>query len=88
VTAGKDDMGGLIADRLVGGAPEGVDGAMLGAVGGHKVHQLTIGEAPTLNVQSVFQIGSESAVVGYEGPVGGVHNNVQPTIILNKIIKT
>jgi microcystin-dependent protein len=88
VTAGKDDMGGLIADRLVGGAPEGVDGATLGAGGGHKVHHLTTGEAPTLYAQSAFQMGSDSAVVGYEGLAGGMHNNVQPTMILNKIIKT
>jgi microcystin-dependent protein len=88
VTAGRDDMGGVIADRLVGGAPEGVDGATLGAAGGHKVHQLATSEVPTLFAQAQFQIGSESAVVGYEGLAGSVHNNVQPTMILNKIIKT
>jgi microcystin-dependent protein len=88
VTAGRDDMGGFTADRLVGGAPEGVDGATLGAAGGHKLHQLIIEEAPTLNVQAAFQMGSDSAAVGYEAPAGGMHNNVQPTMILNKIIKT
>jgi microcystin-dependent protein len=89
VTAGKDDMGGVSANRMVGATIEGVNNpAVLGSVGGEEAHQLAVSEAPTLNVQSAFQIGSESAVVGYEGLAGGAHNNVQPTIILNKIIKT
>jgi microcystin-dependent protein len=89
VTAGKDDMGGVSANRMVGATIEGVNNpTVLGSTGGEEAHQLAVGEAPTLFAVSAFQMGSDSAVIGYEGLAGNMHNNVQPTVILNKIIKT
>ncbi len=96
VIAGQDDMGGASANRLT--SP--IDGDTLGASGGSESHQLTIAEMPshthsysagTASVSSVASTGVSTAPVsqttGATGG-GGSHNNVQPTIILNYIIKT
>jgi len=45
VTAGKDDMGGTPANRLTGLAG-GVDGSVLGAIGGLQQHTLTAAQMP------------------------------------------
>ena len=95
VVAGQDDMGGASANRLTN-QTGGLDGDTLGATGGSETHTLTaaqlpstvIGGTPTTEglqdpannnrnyLQNPASIGSSSA-----------HNNVQPTMILNYIIK-
>lgn len=106
VIAGKDNMGGTSTNRLTG-ASGGVDGDVLGGVGGVETHTLTAAESGSPD-------HTHSYVRGGIGPNGGngwtgsgvngpdltggasngganatqAHNNVQPTIILNKIIKT
>jgi microcystin-dependent protein len=98
VVAGQDDMGGSSANRLTN-QTGGLDGDTLGATGGAETHVLTVaqlashthaiagnidalqfgsgGNAPSSNGTSTGSAGSDAA-----------HNNVQPTIILNYIIKT
>lgn len=98
VVAGQDDMGGVSADRLTNQSG-GVNGDTLGATGGAETHTLTIAQMPA-HTHSVsasgtasYQSGSSTAsdntsdVTGSTGG-DGAHNNVQPTIILNKIIYT
>lgn len=114
VTAGKDNMGGVSANRLT--SP--VDGDVLGGAGGAESHTLTEGQMPdhghpymlrttqqvspdanisggfimnsggTQAVQTAFN-GTPTATAGQQ--IGGTgnneaHPNVQPTLILNKII--
>ncbi len=101
VIAGQDDMGGVSANRLTNQAG-GVDGDVLGATGGAETHTLTIAQMPahthsvsnTLlpgasgqlsNATQIREIGTTTS--GSTGG-GGAHNNIQPTIILNYLIKT
>lgn len=101
VSAGQDDMGGSSANRLTG-LSGGVDGDTLGATGGAESHTLITTEMPSHSHTVAPSTGgtATNARVG-GGPAttpgsvatsaaggGGAHNNVQPTIILNKIIKT
>lgn len=98
VIAGKDNMGGITASRLTNQSG-GLEGDNLGATGGHETHTLTISQIPA-HTHSVPASGSilrgdsasEAATdnAGTSGSTGGgqAHNNVQPTIILNYIIKT
>lgn len=98
--AGKDNMGGTSANRLTG-LSGGVDGDVLGGTGGLETHTLTIAQMPahthtTANILTTagsgrLQTGSSwSAQTLTSNSTGGdgAHNNVQPTIILNYIIKT
>lgn len=92
VVAGQDDMGGTSADRLTNQAG-GVNGDTLGATGGEETHALSTAGGPALNVQTAtvdnnLDLSTVSVVasVGYL-EAGSPHNNVQPTIILNRIIK-
>lgn len=100
VSAGKDDMGGASANRLTNQSG-GLNGDVLGATGGLETHTLTAAQMPshTHSVnEPVGQVLPAGPGVGAAGPVsatttgsagsGGAHNNVQPTIIFNKIIKT
>lgn len=99
VPAGKDDMGGVAASRLTT-AGSGVNGAALGAVGGAQTHTLDTTQIPAHNHAYVpATTGGNSAAggqgYGYPGSTvtgnagGGLaHNNTQPTIITNYIIKT
>jgi microcystin-dependent protein len=102
VVAGHDNMGGVSGNRLtgVGGS---LNGDTLGATGGTETHTLITAEMPshTHALANGGQIQSTgggpaygSAAVGLSATDiantggGGAHNNVQPTIILNYIIKT
>ena len=100
VIAGQDDMGGASANRLTG-QTGGVDGDVLGGTGGAETHTLSIAEMPahthdqSLRANAAITGGGNPGVdqgittiqTGSTGG-GGAHNNVQPTMILNYIIKT
>ena len=100
VIAGQDDMGGVSANRLTG-LSGGVDGDILGGSGGAETHTLSIAQMPahTHSLQNgvgtksnsfdsgTFVASDASGNTGSQGG-GGAHNNVQPTFILNYIIKT
>jgi microcystin-dependent protein len=93
-------MGGATANRLTGQSG-GVNGDTLGGVGGAQTHRLTISEMPSHSHSLTNGVGTKSnsfdsgtlvasdggGSTGYTG-FGNVHNNVQPTMILNYIIKT
>lgn len=99
VPAGKE----ATATRLTTGG-SGINGATLGASGGAQTHTLDTTQIPahnhTLGSQGDNAIGtSTAAIVGGNGnrvssnPSGNAggglaHNNTQPTIVLNYIIKT
>ena len=103
VVAGQDDMGGSSGDNLTG-LSGGVNGDTLGATGGSETHTLITAEIPSHShtVTAHENPGGTGDSNGSEGgdssydrssttsSTGGgdAHNNVQPTIILNYIIKT
>jgi len=101
VIAGKDDMGGTSADRLTNQSG-GLDGDTLGATGGAETHQLTVAELAAhthtddLSAASLAGANYAAGITGVtgadiqSGSTGGdsPHNNVQPTIVLNYLIKT
>jgi microcystin-dependent protein len=98
VTAGKDNMGGTSANRLTDQSG-GLNGDTLGDTGGAETHQLILAELPSYNLPTTVMTGDNSIYTFSGGgtgqfntvPAGGSdipHNNVQPTIILNKIIST
>jgi microcystin-dependent protein len=100
VPAGKDNMGGTSASRLI----TNVTGGTLGAAGGSESHTLTTDQMPShahaedgahnntvttayaSGSNNFLQTGSVTRNTGSTGG-GGAHNNTQPTIILNYIIK-
>lgn len=104
VIAGQDDMGGASANRLTGltGGVDGDVLGGSGGAETHTLstaempahtHNLPTDSGGALNIQSLFATAGSDQ--GYDGSVdsatkggGGAHNNVQPTIILNYIIKT
>lgn len=102
IGAGKDDMGGTAANRLTT-AVSGVDGLTIGAVGGAQSHTLTISQIPAHDhtYQDWGAPGSNPGWDTLNNPVqwnqmrttsqtggGSPHNNVQPTAVILKIIKT
>ena len=100
VVAGQDDMGGTSANRLTDQSG-GVDGDVLGDTGGAETHTLTTAQlaAHTHGKGAQFLDGTGPGGAGGAGENGdprdtestgggAAHNNVQPTIILNYIIKT
>lgn len=101
VIAGRDDMGGTAALRVTdsgSNANSGIAGTTLGANGGTQTHILTTAQLPTFNIRSTTATNSPAfgdntplpvaddvnVTVGENYP----HLNMQPTIILNYIIKT
>jgi microcystin-dependent protein len=100
VIAGKDDMGGTTAGRLTSGG-SGITGTTLGVSGGTQTHTLTTAQLAahthSMDVVAVTGTGfgacppSTVAVGGGNttGSTGGgsAHQNTQPTLVLNKIIK-
>lgn len=98
VPAGKDDMGGSAASRLTT-AGSGVNGATLGAAGGAETHTLSTTQIPSHDhgggatvlfgpaAGSTAYVASGVSRTGATGG-GGAHNNTQPTLITNYIIKT
>jgi len=101
VIAGRDDMGGSAALRVTdsgSNANSGIAGTTLGANGGTQTHILTTAQLPTFNIRSTTATNSPAfgdntplpvaddvnVTVGENYP----HLNMQPTIILNYIIKT
>jgi microcystin-dependent protein len=100
VIAGQDDMGGTSANRLTGTSGS-LDGDTLGAVGGAETHTLTEAQMPSHvhgidGANSSMGAGAQFGDLNGTGVVvnteaagsGAAHNNVQPTIIQNFIIKT
>lgn len=117
ISAGKDDMGGVSANRLTDQSG-GLNGDTLGDTGGTETHQLVVAELADhghpfrLRISSASASGTDGGMLvssagtlqdypAYNGAVsdtlgeqiGGTgsdtaHNNVQPTIIFNTIIKT
>lgn len=97
VGVGKDDMGGAAANRITAGAAPGVDGTVLGDTGGVEEHQLTVAElaahthfvAGTISGQGGAGVRIPGAVAIDSGSTGGdtAHTNLQPSVILNKIIR-
>jgi microcystin-dependent protein len=99
VAAGVDNMGGTAANRMtVGGS--GIAGTTLGNAGGTETHTLTTAQ---LAVHSHTISGGVSGGAGYLPDVppnglnipvntgnagsGNAHQNTQPTLMLNYIIK-
>jgi microcystin-dependent protein len=81
----------------------GVNGTTLGATGGLSTHTLTIGQTPahthTVGIavrdysgsggsSAMYAAGSAVTVTSSSVGSNGPHNNVQPTLVLNYIIKT
>lgn len=99
VPAGDDNMGGSAASRLTSGG-SGIDGATLGASGGAETHTLASGEIPAHTHTVTISENESGGAYAARGPNaddtmntssvggGGAHNNAQPTLILNYIIKT
>ena len=101
VIAGQDDMGGSSANRLTNQSG-GLNGDTLGATGGAETHTITTGQLPSghyylktntiARVDNYANFNNNPYVPNFTNNLtaGGnqAHNNVQPTIILNYIIKT
>lgn len=102
VAAGKDNMGGTSANRLTGGSAAGLNGDTLGGTGGAQEVALSSDQLASHNHSvayngtfqaafdedtGTFVLRSGSSTTGNRGS-GDAHSNVQPTLILNYIIKT
>ncbi len=95
VVAGQDDMGGSSANRLTAAVSGGVNGDTLGGSGGLETKTLTIDNLPDTHHYKV-SAGVADLASGASGaranPLdqggGEAINIVQPTFILNYIIKT
>lgn len=98
--AGNDSMGGTVASRLTLAQSQGVYGNK-GANGGEQGHQITIAELAShthtsissQNVSSgagftVHALNAGSATALNNTGSDTAHNNVQPTLLTNFIIKT
>lgn len=97
VIAGPNEMGGSAADRLTNSCPSetGVSGSQIGNTGGTQNHKLDGGvvsvETPDYGGTTVsVSEGQDHNVLSanYNPSSGGLHNNVQPTIIIPFVIYT
>lgn len=102
VGAGVDDMGGSAANRITS-AGSGITGTTLGATGGTETHQLTTAQlashtheqrGATSGTNGMrYETTNASATITNSGiqtgtaGSGQAHQNTQPSIIINKIIK-
>jgi microcystin-dependent protein len=102
VVAGVDNMGGSAASRLTSTTITGGADAV-GEVGGGQTHTLTTAQIPShTHAVTVANAGTFTGIIGNNGHGGTVlgwtgnatatgggeaHNNVQPTMVLNYIIK-
>jgi len=98
VAVGKDNMGGTSANRMTTGG-SGIDGSTLGSAGGTQTHTLTTSEMPAHTHTNGFSTAGGTATIfgscGSYNPSsstgsaggGGAHQNTQPSIIFNTIIK-
>jgi microcystin-dependent protein len=101
VIAGLDNMGGTSADRLTNptSTTNSIDGDGLGNTGGHETHQLIVAELAEHShtyTKPLYQYlvpggpglySHSSQTAATSTGSDQAHNNVQPTIILNYIIK-
>lgn len=98
VVAGKDNMGGSAASRLTSGG-SGITGTTIGATGGAETHTLTTaqlaghthiaGYTGGSGAYATLTAGSNTGAVDTESAgLGQAHNNTQPTLVANYIIKT
>jgi microcystin-dependent protein len=85
VVAGQDDMGGSSANRLTN-QTGGLNGDTLGAAGGSETHTLTAAQLPLASVANQAQSGSGVNPITSQSPEA--FNIVQPTFVLNYVIKT
>lgn len=96
--AGKDNMGGTAANRITSGG-SGILGTVLGATGGAETHTLTTAQLAahdhsysrttgSLGASNAGTIGASTSVNTGSTGSGSAHNNTQPTMMLNYIIKT
>lgn len=104
VLVGRDDMGTMGTANRITTAGSGISGTTLGASGGEQAHTLTTSEIPAhthtflINNRDYsgsggsnanYQAGAAGSTITTSSTGGGLgHNNVQPTIIVNMIIKT
>ena len=99
VVAGQDDMGGTAVSILTSSTPGGIDGSALGNTGGSQSNTITVSTLPDFHyfnnaaANNTAQAGSgrdafSSGNGTSEQGSGEAHNNIQPTFILNYIIKT
>lgn len=103
VIAGVDNMGGSAANRITA-AGSGITGTTLGAAGGTQTHTLSVSEMPSHSHEQRgcttgtggmrYETTNASATLTNSGiqtnssGSGTAHQNTQPTIMLNYIIKT
>lgn len=98
---GKDNMGGTAANRVTSGG-SGINGTTLGAVGGAETHTLDTTQIPAHNhainnASGASGSGSSDqrasgasvgeAVTSSNTGGGGAHNNMQPSAVVNWLIK-
>jgi len=97
IVAGKDDMGGSTASRITN-AGAGIVGTTLGVAGGSQTHTLITAELASHSHGMPASAGGSGTETWANATAGGTvqsgtagsgaaHNNTQPTLILNKIIK-
>ena len=101
VVAGRDDMGGASASRMTTGSKAAIDGTSLGAAGGAEeitlveaeipahTHSAESGATQTNNAEggSGDYINNMTATTTGSTGGGAAHANVQPTMVLNKVIR-
>ena len=95
VVAGRDDMGGVVAGRI----SAMFNGTVLGGTGGAERHTLIAAQMPSHAHSGGSSVGAVLLQGGpnYSVTSGGIntgiqgsdqpHNNLQPTIVFNKIIR-